>query len=261
MIYSVPVSEGYEEQMFKQESWLSSLLLPPACQLPTQRADGACCKAIWVPAFSSPHNVPVECEHVTCFDNKMHLISFLSFIIVFSFSFPFFSRAAHFSTAFPSLTQEITQLDSVPSSLLPCGQNLCLERAGSWFSLPGKYKYTLLLLQEPEKGGLSCTAGVELVNIKRKKSSCLQKDVRSMSQSTPAYVWLLLNRGSLVDFTANSQVRTFLFPAPLCYILESDFWTVHLNSPALVEGNSICPRSESWRVRKSLLLLTARSSS
>lgn len=112
--------------MFKQESWLSSLLLPPACQLPTQRADGACCKAIWVPAFSSPHNVPVECEHVTCFDNKMHLISFLSFIIVFSFSFPFFSRAAHFSTAFPSLTQEITQLDSVPSSLLPCGQNLCL---------------------------------------------------------------------------------------------------------------------------------------
>lgn len=76
--------------MFKQESCLSSLPLPPACQLPTQRADSACCKAIWVPAFSSPHTVPVECEQLTCFDNKMHLISFFSFIILFSFSFPFF---------------------------------------------------------------------------------------------------------------------------------------------------------------------------
>lgn len=193
--------------MFKQESCLSSLPLPPACQLPTQRADGACCKAIWVPAFSSPHVVPVECEHLTCFDNKMHVISFLSFVILFSFSFPIFSRAAGFSTAFPSLTRDNSAgfYPIFPSALWP------KSLQPSWFSLPGKYKYTLLLLQEQEKGGLSCSAGVELVNIKRKKSSCLQKYVRSMSQSTPAFVWLLLNRGSLVDFTANFRSEPFFF--------------------------------------------------
>lgn len=128
LVHHPPVSEGDKDQMFKQQSCLSSFTCLPA---PIQRAVYVFCKAIRAPAFPFPHSRIGECGQLTRFDNKIHNILFLSLLFIISYFFSLFlffislfSITAGCSIVSPSLSQESTQHDSVPPSFLPCGKNL-----------------------------------------------------------------------------------------------------------------------------------------
>lgn len=120
-VHPALLSEGDKEQMFKQQSCLSHLTLSFVCQILLREQT--------VSASLSSSTTEGERGQLTCFSTKTHSISFLLFLFFFSLITLFSVAAGRSSSVSPSLTQQPSQLDSIPPFFLPCGKNLsaCLH--------------------------------------------------------------------------------------------------------------------------------------